>query len=185
MNNSDEEVLWSARTHGKVLVKPAFIQLLLLATHVLVAVFVPSDTGWGFWDAWAHFTLHMIILAVELWYVIIPVAQWNTSRFTVTPHKATSSWGVLYRQSREVPLDSIVSVSVERGILDRIFGCGTIVLQDAASGFQPETGGAWNKRKDTTSRGGVRLVDIPNVFEVQKIIENARAKARKGQYNTP
>lgn len=180
-SNYNEEILWSGRTHFKVLAKPAFIQLLLLIVHVLIAIFIPSQTGWAWWDSWGHLTLHILVLLVEIWYVVVPVLQWLNAGFEVTNFKAVSRWGLLHKHAREVPLDSIVSVSVERGILDRIFGCGTLMFQDAASGFQPTTAGPWNRERGKQSRNGVRFADVPNVFEVQKILDKARYDLKQRQ----
>lgn len=180
-NSNQEKILWSGRTHFKILAKPAFLQLILIVVHILVAIFIPSQTNWEWWNNWGHLTIHGIIILIEIWYVVIPVMQWLNAGFEITNRKAVSRWGVLYKQAREVPLDSIVSVSVERGILDRIFGCGTLMFQDAAAGFQPETSGAWNVGRGKKSRNGVRFADVPNVLEVQKILDDARYNLRNNR----
>lgn len=173
-------LLWKGRTHFKVLFKPAFIQLVLIAIHILLFIVLPTDTEWAEWNSWGPLILHGIILLVEIWYVIIPVLQWLNAGFEVSENSVISKWGVIYKQSREIPLDSIVSLSMERGILDRIFGCGTLIFFDAAAGFQPQTSGAWNKnRGQGSNQGGVRFRDIPHIVKVQKIIEDARISIRR------
>ena len=176
---SGTKILWAGRTHFKVLAKPAMIQLLLITLHVLLGLFLPTDTSWDGWNIWAPIVLHGLIVLVEIWYVVIPVLQWVNASFEVTELSVTSRWGVIYKQSREIPLDSIVSVATERGILDRIFGCGTLIFYDAAAGYQPVTSGAWNKNRGKGSNMGVRFSDVPHVLNVQKIIDAARVDIRK------
>lgn len=172
-----ERLIWSGRTHFKILIKPVFVQLLLLAAHWLVIAFVPSNTGWDWWDSWGPLSLHLIILVVEIWYVLVPILRWLNGSFEVTSERVIKHWGVIQKHSREIPLDRIVSVSVERGIVDRIFSCGTIIFQDAASEFQPITRGAWN-RSEASSQYGIRFYDVPNVLEVQSIIDTERFKRK-------
>lgn len=173
------KILWAGRTHFKVLAKPFFIQLFLLAVHIFLGFVLPTNTGWDWWNAWGPFTLHALILLIELWYVVIPVLQWLNANFEVTEESVIARWGVIYKHSREIPLNSIVSVATERGILDRIFGAGTLVFYDAAAGYQPETSGVWNRGRGKESKSGIRFSDVPRALEVQKVIEAARMKARR------
>lgn len=183
MTNSDElettKTIWSGRTHFKILFKPAFVQIVLLAVHIFLFAVLPVDTDFDWWNAWGPFTLHMIILAVEIWYVVIPILQWVNAGFEVTEESVIARWGVIYKHSREIPLNSIVSFSTERGIIDRIFGSGTLVFYDPAAAFQPTTSGAWNKGRGKGSQSGIRFADVPRILEVQKLIESARVKARR------
>lgn len=169
-----EQELWNGRTHFKCLFPPFMIQLLLIAIHILTAIFVPYDTGWVFWNSWGHLIIHGTLVLVSLWYVIAPLLRWRNATFEITNKRVIKHWGLLYRHSREIPLDRIASVSVERGIIDRIFRCGTIVFQDAAAGFQPETSGSWNKTRRTRNTHGVRFHDVPQVKKVQEVVDQAR-----------
>ncbi|TDP89560.1 PH (Pleckstrin Homology) domain-containing protein [Leucobacter luti] len=169
-----ETVLWSGRTHWKILAGPALVQLVLIAVHVALAMFWPSSTGVTWVDAWGQLAVHSIVLMLEIWYVVVPVMRWTHSTFTVTSRRVTRRWGVLYKHSREIPVDRIVSVAVERGIIDRLFGCGTLVFHDAAAGMQPQTHGAWNKGNIGEQTAGVRFHDVPHVFKVQKLVDQTR-----------
>lgn len=173
---SGEQLLWKGRTHFKILFKPALIQLLLIVLHVLVAVYIPRATDWLWWDNWGQLTLQSILLFLSLLYVIIPLLRWRNATFELTDKRVIKHWGILYRHSREIPLDRIASVSVERGILDRIFGCGTLNFQDNSSVVQ-ETRGSWNRARDNKNLQGVRFYDVPRVLEVKRLIDSSRYNA--------
>lgn len=168
-----EEVIWRGRTHFKMLVKPLFIQLVLLFLHWLIFAFVGSHTNWDWWNAWGPFSLHMVILAIEIWYVVIPILRWWNSTFEVTNKRVVKEWGILDKHAREISLNNIVSISVERSLLDRIFRCGTLVFQDAASPAQPYTRGRVNKAA-VEDKYGVRFRDVPNVLAMKKLIDAER-----------
>lgn len=171
-----EQKLWSGRTHPKILFKPAMVQLLLIALHVLVAVYIPKETNWGWWDAWGQLTLQSILGFISFLYVVIPLLRWRNATFELTDRRVIKHWGILYRNSLEIPLDRITSVSVERGILDRIFNCGTLNFLDA-SAVSPNTRGSWNRAKDNQDLQGVRFYDVPRVLKVKELIDNTRYNA--------
>jgi len=171
-----EELLWSGRTHLKILFRPLMIQLLLLGLHVLVAVYIPRETSWPWWDSWGQLALQSTLGFLSLLYVVIPLLRWRNATFELTDKRVIKHWGVLYRHSTEIPLDRITSVSVERGILDRIFGCGTLNFQDASAAIQP-TRGSSNRSGDNRGIQGVRFYDVPRVLEVKGLIDSTRYNA--------
>lgn len=169
-----EEVLLTTRTHPKVLFVPALVQLLLIAAHVLTGVFLPVDTGFAFWDEWGALIVHGLILIIEFAYAILPFMRWWNAAFTVTTKRVEMHWGVLYRQHREIALDRIVSVSTERGILDRIFRCGTLVFHDAASVNMPPQVTTLTSRNGGNHTAGVRFHDVPRVEQVRVLVDSVR-----------
>lgn len=171
-----EEILWKGRTHFKILFKPALIQLILIALHVLVAVYIPSRTDWPWWDSWGQLILQSIIVLVSIYYVVVPLLRWRNSTYELTSKRVIKHWGVLYRHSLEIPLDRITSVSVERGIIDRMFGCGTLNFQDASS-VGHGTQGSWNRSRDNKNLQGVRFYDVPRVLSIKELIDSTRYNA--------
>jgi len=159
------EILYKARTHPKILFKPLIIQLFLLALHFLAFIFIKTEI------TWVQPAVHGIILLLEVWYVVTPILQWWNNVFTITNDRVKNNWGVLYKHSREIRIDRIASISEERGILDRIFGCGTLNFYDAAAPAQPKTSGAWNKRD---SNAGIQFKDVARIKHVREIIESTR-----------
>lgn len=176
MAKPKEEIIWTGRTHFKILFKPTVIQLFLIALHVLVAIYIPRNTNWLWWDDWGQLLLQSLLVFGSLLYVIIPLLRWKNATFELTSKRVIKHWGVFYKHSLEIPLDRISSVSVERGILDRIFGCGTLNFQEA-SAVSHDTQGSWNRAKDNRKLQGVRFYDVPKVLDLKKCIDNTRYNA--------
>lgn len=176
-SKSGEAEIWKGRTHFKMLFKPAVIQLLLISLHILAAIYIPSVTGWAWWNSWGQFSIQMTLVALSLWYVIVPLLRWKNATFELTDKRVIKNWGILYRHSLEIPLQQITSISVERGILDRMFKCGTLNFQDAASDPH-KTSGSWNKAAGNKDLRGVRFYDVPNVLAVKEFIDTARYGVR-------
>lgn len=140
-----EQVVLSLRTHVKALLPAILAGLLILA--VLIGL-------WWFLRGTEAYTLTMwitggIALALAVWLVLLPFLRWNSERFTVTNRRISHRTGILTRRGRDIPLHRINDIALEKGVLDRVLGCGTLVVSDA------------------TNQHGMVLHDIPGVERVQ------------------
>lgn len=170
--DEEETTIFESRTHPKVLFKAAVILLLVTSFQIFLWIVWPESLGWDGLSFWGPIVVHGFLLMVSLWYAAVPALHWWNSRFTLTSKRVRMEWGVLYKHSREIDLRRIASISEERGVLDRMFGCGTLNFYDAAAQAQPTTGGPWNK---SISPGGVRFVDVPRAKNVKAMVESAKS----------
>lgn len=150
-----EQVLFAGRTHIKVLFRPAMAQLALSTIQVATWLFWP-EIGDAETNRWASLVVHGTLMALMAWYAIIPVLRWRASVFEVTSRRLRMRWGVLYKHSREIHLDRITQIEVERGILDRLVRCGSIIAYDA------------------TKADAIRFHDVPQFQQVRDVIDEAR-----------
>lgn len=174
MSSSGETVLLRLRTHPKVLFQPAFVQLVLIAVHIALYHFWPETTGYQWLDEWGQLALHGVIVLVELHYVAAPALRWYNAQFTVTNHRLIETWGILYRNSREIPLERISKVSEERGILDRIFGAGTFVFHDAGQMELNAPTKRGLQQRSSNGSVGVRFHDVPRFAQVRQQLDDVR-----------
>lgn len=168
-----EETLEEARTHFKILVKPLFIQIILLGVHFLAWKYLPGHYSNEWMNSWLNLIVHGIIVLLEVVYVIVPFIRWRTSTFTLTNHRVIKEWGILNRESREIMLDHIVSIRVERSIIDRIFGAGTLIFFDASAARSGQHKG---KR---SQRAGLRFIDVPHAQAFKQKVEEAQFGSKK------
>lgn len=160
-----EQVLFHGHTHAKILVKPITAQILLLTAHLALVKYLPGDLGSAELSKWVPLVLHGLLVIGEFWYAIMPFLRWWFARFEVTDRRVRMRWGVLYKNSREIHLDRITQVAEERGILDRLWGAGTLVIHDAANS------------------NAIRFHDVPKFKYVRQTLDDARhaAHLRLGQ----
>jgi uncharacterized membrane protein YdbT with pleckstrin-like domain len=139
--NEGEHVVVSTRTHVKALIIPGLGVLLALA----VALFLDgiADGGLVSIVVWALFA------AVLLWFLLGPFLRWATTTYTFTNRRFIKRSGFIAKEGRTIPLNRISGVDFEIGVIDRVFGCGTLVVSDASTD------------------GSVELYDIPAVEKVQ------------------
>ena len=142
--NPGEHVVVTTRTHPKVLMLPVLILVLTLG----VAAFVQRSGSGGLADV-MHTGVWVVAAIVILIWVVRPVIAWATTSYTFTNRRFIKRSGLIGKEGRTIPLNRISGVDFEIGIIDRLFGCGTLVVSDASE------------------QGRVELEDVPRVEEVQ------------------
>jgi uncharacterized membrane protein YdbT with pleckstrin-like domain len=142
--NEGEHVVVSTRTHPKVLILPLLIFLVLVALGTFL-----SNVGNGSAAHVMHLVVWVLILLAVLWLTVRPVITWATTTYTFTNRRFLKRSGLVAKEGRTIPLNRISGVDFEMGVVDRIFGCGTLVVSDASTD------------------GRVELEDIPKVEQVQ------------------
>jgi uncharacterized membrane protein YdbT with pleckstrin-like domain len=147
--NEGEHVVLSTRTHAKALVLPVVV-LLVVAGLAGYLSSLPDGDHAGVWR-WIIWVVAAVLLA---WFVVAPFLRWLLTTYTFTDRRLITRTGVLTRRGHDIPMNRISDISYEKSLLDRIFGCGTLVVSDAS-----ET-------------GRVELRDIPRVEEAQLTVSD-------------
>jgi membrane protein YdbS with pleckstrin-like domain len=101
-------------------------------------------------------TARLIVWALAavgiLWFFVWPLLVWLTASYTITNRRLITRQGVITRTGHDIPLTRISDVAYEKHLIDRVLGCGTLIISDAST------------------HGSVPLPDIPHVEETQRRI---------------
>lgn len=125
---SGEKVVFTAHAHWKNLVGPVLVLLLAagaVAAGLIWVVPSPQDQAWQRWS------LVVVAVLLTLVFAVWPFLGWLASTDTLTTRRLISRRGVLSREGKDLPIDRVQSVSYRRSVLDRILGCGTLIVQTA------------------------------------------------------
>lgn len=141
--NEGEHVVWTTRTHVKVLLAPALV--LIVAAGVGGYLSSLPDDHKKVWLTLIWVVAGVVIAVYSFW----PFLKWFTTTYTVTDRRLTTHSGVITRTGHDIPLARISDVAYEKGLVDRILGCGTLVISDASE------------------QGRVALSDVPRVAQRQ------------------
>lgn len=140
--NEGERVVVSTRTHPKALLVPLLALVAFLALGVAVQVLIDQEVvslvGWV--------VAGLGILRYTVW----PFLGWLTDQYTFTDRRLITRTGVLTRRGHDIPLSRISDIEIELHVIDRLLGCGTLVVSDAST------------------HGRVVLPDIPRVEETKR-----------------
>ncbi|HYY08867.1 MAG TPA: PH domain-containing protein, partial [Actinomycetota bacterium] len=119
-----EELILDLRPHWIALVGPAIATVaILVGMVVLYQVFDERIL-----DIVVGIAGTLLLLA----YPVRRLVDWLTSHFVVTSDRIIHRRGFIAKYSMEVPLEAINDVRFEQGILDRMIGAGTLVVQSAS-----------------------------------------------------
>jgi uncharacterized membrane protein YdbT with pleckstrin-like domain len=140
--NEGESLVVDTRTHPKALLLPILALVVLLAIGVAVQQAIDETLVtrivWG------------VVAVGVIWFFIRPLLIWLTATYTITTRRLITRHGVITRRGHDIPLSRISDVAYEKDLIDRMLGCGTLVISDAST------------------HGQVALPDIPRVEEVQR-----------------
>ncbi|MCL1838333.1 MAG: PH domain-containing protein [Propionibacteriaceae bacterium] len=134
------------RTHAKVLVRPTF--MLLLVAVCLGVVIAITPVSWQWWAFWAQWGLAIILIFS---FSLYPFMRWYTTTYTLTNRRIITRRGIIKKIGHDLPLGRVNNVAYEKGLIDRMFGCGTLVLTTAAE-------------------APVKLEDIPDIERVHVLM---------------
>jgi uncharacterized membrane protein YdbT with pleckstrin-like domain len=136
-----EKIVVDTRTHPKALVAPLLIAVIVMFVAIWLENQVSTDVvSWLIWG---------LALVVLVGWVFKPLLEWATATYTITNRRLITREGLIARRGHDIPLQRISDVAYDQGVLDRMLGCGTLVISDAST------------------HGSVRLHDIPQVEQVQ------------------
>lgn len=123
---SNERVIFEAHSHWKNIFVPVLVTVVVTALAVFALVeWVDPEQSWQRWAVVAVAVL--LVLAFGIW----PIVVWLASTDTLTTRRLISRRGVFSREGKDIPIDRVQSVSYRRTLLERMLGCGTLVVQTA------------------------------------------------------
>lgn len=119
-----EELVFDLRPHWIALVMPTIATVLTLA--VMIVLYETFEEG--ILDTIVGIAGTLFLLA----YPVRRLVDWLTSHFVVTSDRIIHRRGFIAKYSMEVPLEAINDVRFEQGVVDRLIGAGTLVVQSAS-----------------------------------------------------
>jgi len=117
-----EELVLDLRPHWIALALPGFVTIVGLIAAWWLAAIVDSAP----WVPW------LVYLVVLVAYPLRRFVWWITSNFVVTSDRVIHREGFIAKRSMEIPLEAINDVRFDQGIVDRVIGAGTLVIQSAS-----------------------------------------------------
>ena len=127
--NPGEQLAIDVRPHWKYLAGPIFaVAVVVVGSVVALVEDVPH---------WAEVALAVLLVLCLVW-LLGRYTKWVTTSFVVTTERLIMRKGVLRRSVREILLDRLTDITYNQTLLDRIMGCGNILLESPGRD-SPET----------------------------------------------
>lgn len=141
-----ERIDLQLRPHWKALVLPVVTLILTCAVGGFLASIVTGSARKP-----SMIAIGVVALALIVWFVARPWIIWMNTNYVITNRRLIIRIGFIHRAGRDIPLSKVNDVSFRHdSLLDRMLGCGTLVVESAGEHGQEE------------------LNDIPHVEETQR-----------------
>ena len=143
-----EEPIKVLHPHWKTLVAPVILAFVVVAALLVGEVVIPSNK----YAAVERLALAVVAIALLMWWLMYPILAWRTTVYELTSKRMRLRDGIITRNGRDIPLSRITVVSFRKGLLDRLLGCGTLVVESAGE------------------HGELALTEIPHVERVSALL---------------
>ncbi len=144
---SGEQLVLRLHAHGKTMVRPVFVLLLIVAAAIVISLLLPQSMG-----GIVRLVVGLVALvAAAIWFGV-PFLRWRTTVYEVTTRRLRLREGIVSRSGRDFPLNRISDVSFSQDLLDRMFGCGRLIVESPGE------------------MGRLVLSEIPDVRRVQAVL---------------
>lgn len=160
--NPGESVVLSTRQHPKALIG-AVLRLIFVIVAAAVLVMLIGSMQAGTARTVLVWVVVGLGVVLAVWWFVWPLLVWLNTSYTFTNRRFVERSGVIAKEGRTIPLNRISGVDFEIGVVDRIFGCGTLVVSDASQG------------------GRVELHDIPQVEAAQLAVSEQLHRLTTGE----
>jgi len=153
-----EESVAVLHPHWKTLVAPVALTFVVVAVLLAGEVLIPPSSA----AMIERLVLAVVAIVLLMWWLMFPILAWRTTVYELTTKRMRLRDGILTRNGRDIPLSRITDVSFRKGLLDRLLGCGTLVVESAGE------------------HGELTLANIPHVEQVSarlfQLVEDERLR---------
>jgi membrane protein YdbS with pleckstrin-like domain len=122
-----EQSVEALHPHWKTLVGPVVSAVVIVAALLVGEVLIPGGRD----AAIERLAAAVLAIVLLLWWLIYPLLRWRTTRYELTTRRMRLRTGVIARNGSDIPLSRITDVSFRKSPLDRLLGCGTLVVESA------------------------------------------------------
>jgi membrane protein YdbS with pleckstrin-like domain len=140
----DEKLVLVLRRHIKVLFVPIVLLIAVVAV-VGASLLIPAQP-------WASIVIGAIGALILIRWALWPLVVWANTTYAITTRRLVIRTGVLNRSGHDMPLSRLNDVSFSHNLLERMLGCGTLVVESAGE------------------QGQLKLEDVPKVELVQQTL---------------
>ena len=143
-----ENFVLQLHPHWKTLLRPFFILVVTLAAALALLILLPAGAD----PPIVRIIIGAIALLLSIVFFAVPIARWRTTSYELTTRRLRLRSGIVSRSGRDFPLIRISDVSFQHGLIDRLLGCGKLIVESAGE------------------HGQLVLNEIPHVQRVQSVL---------------
>ena len=122
-----EHLVLRLHRHWKTVLMPLLVLAATVVALLVLLLVVPAVRD----NAAGRLALGAVALVIDIVFVATPLLRWRTTTYELTSRRLRLRAGLLTRTGRDFPLTRISDVSFSHGLVDRMLGCGRLVVESA------------------------------------------------------
>jgi uncharacterized membrane protein YdbT with pleckstrin-like domain len=106
----------------------------VLALLIIVGLgsYVAALVAGRSWQLYGWIGLAVLGGIAVLWLTVAPLLRWRTTHFVLTTRRVLVREGVFSRSGIDIPISRINTVQFRHSFIDRMLGCGTLIVESAS-----------------------------------------------------
>ena len=113
--------------HWKTVLWPFVLLVVVAVAAAVLLIVIPHNRLQGA----ERIAVGVVAIVIAAIWVGVPILRWKTTTYELTTRRFRLRYGVLSRTGRDFPLIRISDVSFSHGLIDRMLGCGRLVVESA------------------------------------------------------
>src|SRR5260221_13889533 len=113
--------------HWKTVLWPFVLLVVVAIAAAVLLIVIPHNRLQGA----ERIAVGAVAIVLAAIWVGVPLLRWKTTTYELTNRRFRLRYGVLSRTGRDFPLIRISDVSFSHGLIDRMLGCGRLVVESA------------------------------------------------------
>ena len=143
-----EQFVFRLHPHWKTLLGPFLLLAVIVIAAIVALIMLPTGKDTGL----VRDAIGVVVFIAVIVWCVVPLLRWKTTSYELTTRRLRLRQGILSRSGRDFPLIRISDVSFSHGPIDRLLGCGRLVIESAGE------------------HGQLVFNEVPNVQQVQSIL---------------
>jgi uncharacterized membrane protein YdbT with pleckstrin-like domain len=123
-----EQFVLRLHPHWKTMLLPFVILAVTVAAALALLIVLPSSAD----KPVVKIIIGAVALVVLIIWFVAPLLRWRTTSYELTNRRLRLRSGVISRHGRDFPLIRISDVSFSHGLIDRLLGCGKLIVESAS-----------------------------------------------------
>lgn len=125
----DEEIILKGQIHWLV-----FVPFLVISIFLAVVVWLKTHLI----DNFIIIDISILLLAViTVFQLFKSLIKKYATELIITNKRVVAKFGLIKRNTIEIPHSKVESIIIDQGIIDRIFNCGTVIIQGMGNSKTP------------------------------------------------
>ena len=179
--NVEEKVLWSGKPVWNAFILPGLISIPVGIIFLGFAIFwMGTAASAGAPDEFSLFGSLFVLIGIGIAFgpFLFQLLRYRNTEYMITDKRIITQTGAIGLDTRFVDFEKVQEVYVQIGVIDKLFGTGSLYAMTAGfSGFVPRGGYGYGYGGFAGNRPSLAALKEP--YEVQKLLQEAIEKSKK------